>query len=355
MAPHAAVGVDDDLAPREAGVTHGAAHDEAAGGVHVDHGIAPGDPLGVHNRGDDLRHEVLADAVHGLDLGGVLGGDDDGLDGDGAVVLVADGHLRLAVRAKIRQGPVVADGGQALREAARQVMRHGHERRGLPRGVAEHHALVPRPDQVERVGGAVLGVEALVHAGGDVGALLMDHVDDAAGLGIETELGARVPDALDHAARDLLDVDVGLGADLAGDDHRTGGDEGLARAADVVQARRDALVVDVPLGLELGLLGEDGVEDRVGDLVGDLIRMALRHGLGGEHVAAGSLGGTKLVWHDAPFDDDARRPLPFRRGCKGRLYTRRDAGGREPAHPRITTDGSARAHAARGNPGPRAP
>ena len=143
-------------------------------------------------------------------------------------------------------------------------MRHGHEDGGLVGGVAEHHALVARAHEVDGVGGAAgLGVEGLVDAGGDVGALLVDEVEDAAGVGVEAELGARVADAADDVAGDLLHVEVGLGANLAGDDHGARGHEGLARAADVVHVGRHARGRDVAGLLELSLLGEKRVEDGV--------------------------------------------------------------------------------------------
>ena len=155
-------------------------------------------------------------------------------------------------------------------------MRHRHERGRLVGRVAEHHALVARADEVERVGGAAgLGVEGLVHALRDIGALLVDEVENTAGIAVEAELGAIVPDAADDLAGDVLDVDVGLGADLAGDNHGAGGDEGLAGAADVLELGGLAVGRHVTLGLELGLLRQDGVEDGVRDLVRDLVWVAL--------------------------------------------------------------------------------
>jgi hypothetical protein len=39
-------------------------------------------------------------------------------------------------------------------------------------------------------------------------------------VAVEAELGVGVADLADRLARDLLDVDVGVGRDLAGDDDR---------------------------------------------------------------------------------------------------------------------------------------
>ena len=90
--------------------------------------------------------------------------------------------------------------------------RQRHQLVGLVRRVAEHHPLVARADAVERVGVAVLGLERLVDALRDVGRLLVDRDDHAAGLGVEAVLRARVADLRDPVAHDGADVDVRLRA-----------------------------------------------------------------------------------------------------------------------------------------------
>ena len=117
-----------------------------------------------------MLDEVGLDLAHVLDLGGVLCGDDDGRDLDGLAVLIAHGDLGLAVGAQVGQGVVMANSCQALGQATRQIVRHGHEGLGLVGGIAEHHALVAGADQVDRVGGSAgLGLEGLVDALGDIG------------------------------------------------------------------------------------------------------------------------------------------------------------------------------------------
>ena len=114
MTAVATVGVDDDLAAGEARVAHGAAHDKATGGVHVDVGVVPRHVLSGHDRGDDVLDKVGLDLAHVLDLGSVLRGDDDGRDLDGLAFLVAHGDLGLAVGTQVGEGTVVAHGVQAL-------------------------------------------------------------------------------------------------------------------------------------------------------------------------------------------------------------------------------------------------
>ena len=159
-------------------------------------------------------------------------------------------------------------------------MRHGHEGLGLVGGIAKHHALVAGADQVDRVGGgAGLGLKRLVDALGDIGGLLVDEAHDAAGIAVKTELGAVVADAADDAAGNFLYVDIGLGANLAGNDDGAGGHESLAGAADVLHVGGHAVGCNIALLLELYFFGEDCVEDGVADLVSDLIGMTFGHRL----------------------------------------------------------------------------
>ena len=199
---------------------------------------------------------------------GVLRRDQELLDRDRPAVDVADRDLGLAVGAQVGERPVVADGGELLGELVGERDRQRHQRGGLVARVAEHHSLVAGPGDVElvvvgRVGPRLVG---LVDALGDVRRLLVDRVEHGARVGREAELGVDVADLADRLAGDLLDVDVGVGRDLAGDDDEAGVHERLARDP----AER--------------VLGQHGVEDAVGDLVGDLVGVTLGHRLGREQV-----------------------------------------------------------------------
>ena len=183
------------------------------------------------------------------------------------VDLVADRHLRLPVRAQVRQDvPSLRTSRKPARELVGEHDRQRHQLRRLVGRVAEHQPLVAGADAVERivVARVVLHLERGVDALRDVGRLLVERDDHAAGLGVEAVLGARVADLLDPLAHEARDVDVGLGRDLARDDDEAGGDERLAGDA------------------TLGVVGEDRVEDGVRDLVGDLVGVALGDRLGGE-------------------------------------------------------------------------
>ena len=155
----------------------------------------------------------------------------------------------------------------------REHDRQRHQLLGLVRRVAEHHPLVAGPDAVERIVIPVLLLVRAVNSLRDVGRLVVDRDRDAAGVGVESVLAARVADLADLLAYEAGDVDIGRGRDLAADDDEPRGDEGLARNATV------------------GVVGEDGVEDGVRDLIRDLVGMSLGDRLGGEGEAAAGHGG----------------------------------------------------------------
>jgi hypothetical protein len=73
----------------------------------------------------------------------------------------------------------------------------------------------------------------VVDALGDVGRLLVDRVEDGARIGREPEVRVGVADPGDGLPDDVRDLHVGLGRDLAGDDHQPGVHERLAGDAAV--------------------------------------------------------------------------------------------------------------------------
>ena len=241
------VGVDDDLAAGEAGVTVGSADDEAAGGVDVVDGLLI-EVLGGDDGLDDVLHDVLVNLLVG-DVGLVLGGDDDGVDADGdhaaVLLLVLDGDLGLTIGAQPLEGSILANVGETLAEAGGEEVGEGHELGGLIGGVAEHDALVTSADLLD----ALVEVDAL----GNIGALLLDGDDDVAGVAVDALVGGGVADVADGGTDDVLEIDLGVGGDLTEDHDHAGLGGGLAG------------------DLGLGVLGEAGVEDGIGNLIAELV------------------------------------------------------------------------------------
>jgi len=111
---------------------------------------------------------------------------------------------------------------------------------------------------------------ALVDALGDVRRLLGQEVGDEDLVGVEDVVVVHVADVADRGADDFLEVDLGLGRELAGDDDVVALHEGLA--GDAGEA----------------VLGEARVEDGIRDAVGDLVGVAFADRLGGEGVGNGT-------------------------------------------------------------------
>jgi hypothetical protein len=158
----------------------------------------------------------------------------------------------------------LADLGEAAGHPMGERDRKRHQLRRLAAGEPEHHPLVAGAQLAAR--GVLADLQRRVDALGDVRRLALDRDERAAGLVVEAVLGLRVADVADGFADDRLEVDVGVGRDLAEDEDETG--------------RRRRLTGDAGIRV----LADDRVQDRVRDLVAHLVRMPLGDGFRGEQV-----------------------------------------------------------------------
>ena len=255
VTPHAAVGVDDDLASGEPSVAHGAADHEAAGGVHMEDGVVV-NQLARQGRPDHVVNDVLAELVPGY-VGRVLGRQHHRRNVLGGIAVVFDRHLRLGIGPQVLELAALEERPMLLDQLVGQTDWRRHQLGGLVAGVPEHHSLIAR---------ALFLVEAVAlgHALGDVGGLPAQRDLHGAGARIETHVGARVADVGHHLADQRGDLDLGLGGHLAGNHHQARGGQRFAGDPGV------------------GILRQHGVQDRVGDLVAHLVGMAHRNRFGSE-------------------------------------------------------------------------
>ena len=276
----AAVGVDDDLAAGETGVTLWAANDEEAGGLDLSYisiveregwlgnaHMVDGIVVKVLLR-DDLLDDLLLDFLAKLlggDVGRVLCAHDNSVNALGhdctSVVLVFHGDLSLGIRSQPLQRAIVPRIRHGRVELVRQLDSQRQVLRRLIRSIPKHDTLITRTQLLQRL----LVVQTLR----DIGALLLNGNEDIAGLVVEALLRAVVANVLDGLTNDLLVVDAGLGGDLA-EDHDHAGLGGCLASY-----------------LGEGVILEGGIEDGIGDLVGNLVGVTLTDGLGGE--AAGHI------------------------------------------------------------------
>ena len=252
---HAAVGVDDNLAPGEAAVAVRSADHEASGRVDVVLDLAL-DEVRREDWLDDLvDHEVLNFGVGDFFI--VLRGDDDGVDTNRAIFVILDCDLALAVGTKPVDFLLLAGFRQAIGDAVREGDRQRHQFGRFITGVAEHESLVAGADVL------TLGFVG-VHALSDVGALLVDADHYRAGIAADAGEVVGVTNIVDDLANDALIVDNGFGGDFASDDGDASRYHGFAGDA------------------AHWVLSEDGVEDAVGDLVSQLVWMAHADGFASE-------------------------------------------------------------------------
>ena len=180
-----------------------------------------------------------------------------------AALVILHGDLSLAVGAQIVHQALLAHVRQTLGHFLRNGDGQRHQLRRFVAGIAEHHALVA--GAVVQLGiAAALGLQALVHAQGDVTALLVDVGDNGAGVSVKAVFGAVIADVQHHLTGDLGDVHIAVGGDLA---------------HNVDQARRSAGLAG---HAAVGILFQNGVQHGIGDLVADLVGMPLGDGFRGE-------------------------------------------------------------------------
>ncbi len=211
-----AIGVDDDLAAREARVAIGAADHELARGVHVEL-VFRREPAIGQNLLDVLTHDFAKLFLLGFFL--VLGRHDHGTHANRLVVLVGHGDLTLRIRLQKRAAGVTRL-GHALQDLVRIVDRRRHQIRRLGAGIPEHDALVAR---------AFVLVSGSVHALRNMGGLLMQQDFDVGGLPVEALL--LVSDVLDRLASRFLDLVLGdrfRATHFAGQHHLVGGGQAFA-------------------------------------------------------------------------------------------------------------------------------
>ena len=238
----AAVGVDDDFATGQTCVALGPADDELAGGLDLRVGSvwtglccrgsrgvayvidgAVVEVLGWDHLLDDLLLDLGAELLGG-DFGGVLKGDDNGVDAEGddgtAILLVLNSDLGLGIRSDPRKGAVEAGFLHRPVEFVCDLNGHWQHLGGLVGRIAKHDTLITGTELLE----GLIVVQTL----GDILRLLLNGDEDVAGLVVETLLGAVIANVFDGVTDDVLVVEAGVGGDFTKDHNHTGLGGGFA-------------------------------------------------------------------------------------------------------------------------------
>ena len=226
MTSHAAIGINNNLAPCQAAVTLRAADNELAGRVDEILGLLA-KKLGRNNSIDDMLNQILANLVKG-DVLIMLGGDNNGINSYRLAVLIGNSYLSLAIRAEIRQGAVLAHLGQAACQTMCQRDWQRQELRRLIGSIAEHHALVTGTGSLCLVQITFPCLQSLVNALGNIRRLLIQGNQNTAGISIKAELGTGIADPADGLPGNLGNIHIALGRNLTGNMSLAGSHQGLA-------------------------------------------------------------------------------------------------------------------------------
>ena len=127
-----AIGVHDDLAAGKSGIPLGTTDNKLAGGVHQKAGGLAGrlDAQVTGGRYHQVCPEVVGDPLaqgfrlaDAVNLRGVLGGNQNCVDGHRQVVFIDDAHLGLAIGQQVFEAAVVAQFRQAAGQPVGQADR----------------------------------------------------------------------------------------------------------------------------------------------------------------------------------------------------------------------------------------
>ena len=259
MGRRAAIGIHDDLAAGQTGISVGSADHEAAGRIHVELFLRAHPAFGQHVDHvwpHDLPHVVL------IEVAAVLGRDDDRGGAHRLAVLVGQGDLTLGIRAEARLGTRVPRFGKGFQDVVAQVNRRRHEVFGLVAGEAEHDALVA---------GTFVLVPCSVDADRNVCGLIMDVVLERQVLPVKALL--LVSDFPNRVARHVFQHILG---DLLGPANLAGEHDTVGRCHRLDGDPRQ------------GVVREEGVDDSVRDAIANLVGVPFRDGLAGEVEVAGT-------------------------------------------------------------------
>lgn len=238
MRSPSAIGVNDDLAASQTGVTLWTTNDEKARWLELDgresQYLSPkasfrdrditymvnGLVIEVLLRDyllDDLLFDLLADLLSS-DVLTVLSTNNYCIDANrhnsSTVVGVFDSDLSLGVGPQPRKRAILAGRRHGMIQLVSELDREGQKLGSLVAGITEHNTLVTGAELLQ----SLVVVKTLC----DIGRLLLNGDQDVTSLIVEALGRIIVSNVLNRVANDFLVVEMGLGSNLAEDHNHTG-------------------------------------------------------------------------------------------------------------------------------------
>ena len=112
----------------------------------------------------------------------------------------------------------------------------------------------------------------------------MDKAQNAAGLAVKTILSAVIANISESIANNLLDINVGLSANLSSYHNSSCSSKGLTCTTNVIQASRNTAWRNVPTLFKLRLFCQDCIKNCVRNLIANLVWMSLSNTFRGKQI-----------------------------------------------------------------------
>ena len=260
-----AVGIYDDLASGQTGISVRSADNETAGGVDEEFCICIYH-LCRKNRIKNIFFDVFMDLFL-CHIRIMLCGQYDSIQTNRFVVfIIFNSNLSLSVRTQILQSAVFADFGQLQGQFVGQSDGIGHVLFGFVGGVTKHHTLIACTDGIDLIVGhfVFFGFQSFVYAKSDVRGLLIDRGDHAAGVCVKTIFSTGITDLTNGITYDFLNVNICICGDLTHNHDKACSGAGLT------------------CHTAHGILGNQSIQNGIGNLVTHFVRMAFCYGFGCE-------------------------------------------------------------------------
>ena len=263
------VGVHQNLAPGQPGVSLRPAHREPAARIDEIPRVVIQQPR-RHNRTDNVFDNIapnLAPERLPVSIILMLRTDHHRIHPPRLPLMVLHRHLRLAVRPQIIQQPGLPHRRQPLHQPVRQIHRKRHQPVGFVAGKTHHHPLVARPRRSSRVRRAAPPfLQRRRHPAANIRRLLANVSQNAARIPVNPVSNIGIPNLPHHPPGNVVKVERRLGSDFPGDHHQILGSHRLAGdPAPRIPPQR-------------------GIQHRIRNLVAQLVRVTLGHRLRGKQV-----------------------------------------------------------------------
>ena len=135
-------------------------------------------------------------------------------------IFISKGHLTLGIRAQPGQHTILAQLCLTLHQSVGIVDWRRHQHIGLVAGITKHQALIAGTD---------IFIFGFVDTLSNIIRLLTNRIEHRTGLAIKADIRTVVANTGNYIANNLLEIDIGIGANFTGNNGHASFDHSLYR------------------------------------------------------------------------------------------------------------------------------